>query len=97
METISKISETEYEKVTPQVDKVEKRSLDSLLLEKESLLTGIQNNKDRITEQTAKLVEVNAEIEQVRALNVKTSAEVKVVTQATLEKQPTPLPEEIKP
>lgn len=86
METIiQKVSDTEYEKVTPQEDKVEKISLDNLLSKKESLLQGIQNNKDAIIFQTAKLEEVDAEIIKVRNLGLKSSVEIQVEKQAILE------------
>lgn len=85
METINKVSETEFEKIIPQVDLVIVKTLDQLFAEKESLMVGIQNNKDRIVEQTAKLSEVDAEIEQVKGLGLKTQAEIQVAEEVKLQ------------
>lgn len=86
METIiEKVDEVTYSKVTPQPDKVENITLDALLSEKESLLAGIENNKSAIAFQTSKLSEVDAEIEKVKILGIKSSVEIKLEEQAVLE------------
>ena len=76
METIKKISETEFEKVIPQPDLVVTKTLDELLAEQVSLEQGIQNNKDAIIFQTTKLNEVLKDIETVKGLGIKTQIEV---------------------
>lgn len=68
METITKISATEYQKSTPQVNLVVTKTLDNLLAEKISL-------DYTITKQQAKLAEVTAEIVKVKALGIKTFVE----------------------
>jgi hypothetical protein len=97
MENIEKIDEVSFKKTIAQPDLVITRTLDDLLAEKESLMQGIQNNKDAITFQLARLDEVNSEIEKVKELGIKTSAEIQVAVEADLQTAKVePLAEEIK-
>lgn len=68
METITKLSATEYQKSTPQVDLVVTKTLDNLLAEQVGL-------NYTITKQQAKLAEVTAEIVKVKGLGIKTFVE----------------------
>ena len=77
------LDETKYEKTTPQQDLIETKTLDDLLVQKESLEKGIANNNEAIIFQQAKLDEVLAEIETVKALGIKTQAEVTQVLEDT--------------